>query len=125
MAIRWDWNEKCGEATLVQRHDGEDDKTFTLSLYTGNCCLIFLHEFVDESGTEKYSLTNFWADKDHMKNCLGLNKKQGYGENIYDTPYERFTKFRLNKAKCRYMKDIVAALVQAFDNIDIEIYKED
>lgn len=123
MALRWDWDEKCGEATLVQMHEGEEDREFKLSLYTGNACLIMLHEFV-EDGEERYSLVNFWADKDHMKNCLGLNKRQGYTENIHDTPYQTFTKFKLNKKKCRYFKDIVAALTQAFDNITIEVVSE-
>lgn len=123
MALRWDWDEKCGEVTLVQMHPDEEDREFTLTLYTGNACLIMLHEFV-EDGEERYSLANFWADKAHMKNCLGLNKREGYTENIHNTPYQKFTKFRLNKNKCRYIKDIVPALVQAFDNIDIEIYTD-
>lgn len=123
MALRWNWDEKCGEATLVQMHPDEEDREFTLTLYTGNACLIMLHEFV-EDGEERYSLTNFWADKAHMKNCLGLNKREGYTTNIHNTPYQKFTKFRLNKNKCRYIKDIVPALVQAFDNIDIEIYTD-
>lgn len=124
MALHWDWKEKCGEVTLVQKHPGEEDQVFTLSLYNGNACLIMIHEFTYVDGKERYNLVNFWADVRHMKNCLGLNKKEGYTANLYDTPHEKFTRFRLNKAKCRYLKEIVAALVQAFDNIDIEIYSE-
>lgn len=78
-----------------------------------------------ENGTDKYSLYSFWADKEHMKNCLGLNKKDGYGNNMYTEGYDRLLKIRLNKAKNCYTKDIVAALVQAFDSIDVEIYTEE
>ena len=128
MALRWDWNEKCGEAFEVQKLKNEDgvdiEHHFKLNLYTGNACLIMLYEFEDDDGETRYSLANFWADKEHMKNCLGLNKKQGYTENIHNKPWDRFVKFRLNKNKCRYINDIVPALVKAFDNIEIEIYTD-
>lgn len=74
MALHWQWEDKCGEATLVQMHEGEDDKVFTLSLYPGNAYLIMLHER-EEDGKDVWSMFSFWADKDHMKNMLGLNKK--------------------------------------------------
>lgn len=60
-----------------------------------------------------------------MKNCLGLNKKGGYTENIHNKPYCKLTKIRIDKKKCRYTKEIVTALVQAFDNIEIEIFSEE
>ena len=56
-----------------------------------------------------------------MKNCLGLNKKEGYDEDIHKT----MTKIRLNKKLCKHTKNIVSALVQAFDNIKIEIFNEE
>lgn len=125
MALHWDWNEKCGEATLVQVVQDGKEHEFKLGLYTGNAFLIMLSQW-QEDGKDMWNMFSFWADKAHMKNCLGLNKKEGYTENMYDVNVYRgrITKFRLNKTKCRYIKDIVAALVQAFDNIDIEIYKE-
>lgn len=123
MALHWQWEEKCGEATFVQMHEGEEDKTFKCGLYTGNAFLIMLNEW-EEKGETYWSMSSFWVDKVHMKNCLGLNKKEGHTDNIYDTPYQKLTKIRLHKTKCRYIKDIVAALVQAFDNIDIEIYTD-
>lgn len=124
MALHWQWEDKCGEATLVQMHEGEDDQVFTLSLYPGNAYLIMLHER-EENGQEVYSLWSFWADKQHMKNCLGLNKKEGFTSNQYAGPFQRITKIRLNKAKCRYFKDIVPALAQAFDELTIEIFTEE
>ena len=78
MAIQWKWDEKCGEATLRQTA-GDDAREFTLSLYTGNCYLILLHEF-EEDGKQMYNMHSFWADKKHMENCLGLTKGK---ENIY------------------------------------------
>lgn len=125
MALRWNWDEKCGEATFVDTFREEDGpKTYTVNLYVGNAYLIFLNEW-EEDGHNMYSLSTFWADKEHMKNCLGLNKKGGYTENIHNKPYSKLTKIRLNKSKCRYTKDIVTALVQAFDNIEIEIFSEE
>ena len=73
----------------------------------------------------KNRLPLVFADKQHAKNCLGLNKKGGYGENSYNTPYNRFTKLRLNKAKYRYTKDLVALFVEAFDEIEIELFTEE
>ena len=119
MSLNWLWSEKCGEATM---HDLRDDKDFTVVLYKGNAYLIMLNEWV-EDGQEKYSMYSFWADKDHMKSMLGLDKKND--ENAYNTPYVRMTKIRLNKKKNPYTKQIVEALVKAFDKITIEIYEEE
>lgn len=116
MAIQWRWDEKCGEAVLRQTSGGET-RDFTLSLYTGNCYLIFLHEFV-EDGEERYSMSSFWADKKHMENCLGLSKGS---HNIY-SGYQTFTRFRLDMNKCRYWKTIVPAIKKAFPDIVIELY---
>ena len=123
MALHWNWSEKCGEATLVQPplRDGDDDRVFTLNLYNGNALLIM----IDES-ENTWSMYSFWADKSHMKNCLGLDKKtdpESY--NMYEQPDNRITKVRLNKKKCRYLSDIVGALTKAFDNITIELYTEE
>lgn len=119
MALEWEWSEKCGSATLYQYHEGKTEN-YTLSLYQGNAYLIFIHEY-EEEGKEKYTLYSFWLDKQHMKNCLGLNKKGGFTKNIYNDPYECIIEITLNKKRCRNVKDISAALVQAFDNIMINI----
>ena len=121
MALQWDWKEKCGTATLVQNDADGAKRKFTLSLYTGNAFLIILHEF-EEDGVNKYNLYSFWSDKDHMKNCLGLNKKQGFDSNLYEQEHQYISKFRINKTKCRHYADIIAALAQAFKNITIEVY---
>lgn len=121
MALTWQWNEKCGEAIFKQELEGDEGRTYSVNLYTGNAYLIFLYEW-NEDGVDKYNMHSFWVDKEHMKNCLGLNK--GY-ENTYDTPFSRLVKIKLEKKKCRYLKDIVTHLIKAFDNLEIEIYTEE
>lgn len=122
MALRWDWKEKCGEATLVQDF-GRGLEEHKLALYTGNAFLIMLSEWTDDDGNDMYNMYSFWVDKYHMKNCLGLNKKEGYTENLY-AGRDRITEIRLDKDRCKHLKDIVPALVQAFDNLKVEIYTE-
>ena len=120
MALYWDWKEKCGEATLKQIIN-EKEKEFTISLYTGNAYLIMLMEY-EEDGKQMYSMYSFWADRKHMNRCLGLTKGDS---NIYEVEWSRITKFRLNKAKCRYWKQIVPALAKAFKSIEIELFTEE
>ena len=124
MALQWDWKEQCGTVTLVQKDADGAEREFTLSLYTGNAFLIILHEFEDD-GVEKYDLYSFWGDKYHMRNCLGLNKKEGFDSNLYEQEHQYFSKVRINKAKCRHHADIIPALAQAFKNITIEVFTEE
>lgn len=120
MALTWNWDKRVGTATLVQKHEEGKETEYSISLYEGNAFLIFIHEY-EEDGKEKYELISFWGDKRHMLNCLGLNKKEGFTENLYVTPAQEYTKFRLNKNKCRHINDIIPALVRAFDKLTIEI----
>ena len=125
MALYWDWDDKCGEATMVRKIGNREPKEFTISLYEGNAFLIFIYEYT-EDGKEMYNMQGFFVDKPHMKRCLGIDKKykETYGNNMYDKPYNKITKIRINKAKCRHYKDIVTAFAEAFENIEIEIYTE-
>jgi hypothetical protein len=123
MSLNWEWSGKVGEMTVVEMHPDEPEREFKFDLYNGNACLIMIYEF-EENGQEMYNVSGFFVDKAHMKNCLGLNKKGGYTSNIYETPYRKVTRLRLNKSKCRDFKDIVAAFAQAFSNITIEIYSD-
>lgn len=120
MALNWSWSEKCGELTVVQ---GEDE--FTLNLYQGNALLIALYEYKKRE-VDMYDMFTFWADKEHMKRCLGTAKKTKNNAwyNMYDDNMLRFTKIRLNKAKNRYWKDIVKEMATAFDDLTIELYSE-
>ena len=124
MALNWLWSEKCGEATMLQNIDGKETE-FTLSLYKGNAYLIFIYEYKDENGADMYNVWNFFLDRDHAKNCLGLNKKQGYTDNILQRNWSRMTRIQLNKSMYPQAKELAGLLVQAFDNINIEIYSEE
>lgn len=127
MSLNWNWDKKVGEVTFTQEIDGVK-KDFISNLYNGNACLIMVYEYTDENdGKEKYQLTGFFADKTHMKRCLGIDKryKQTLGKNMYEDSWDRLTKIRLNKAKCRDVKDIVMAFYEAFNDITIELYTEE
>lgn len=117
MALNWNWNEKCGEIVLSQTFNGEEKET-TISLYQGNAYLIMLYEYTKEDGNY-YDLYGFFNDKDHMRRCFGLDKKYD-SRNIY----EDWKKVRINRAKYRHTKELVAAISEAFDNISIDLYTE-
>ena len=117
MSLNWNWDQKVGEAVIRQ-----GEKEYTLNLYQGNAFLIFISEYQDENGSDVYSLYSFFADREHMKNCLGLNKKDGHSENIFG---DALKKVRINKSRYSYTKELVQALAQAFDEISIELYTED
>ncbi len=73
--ITWSWSKKIGEWKEVQR-----GKEFTFNIYSGgNCPAVIIYVF-EVDGQEKYQIQNFFADKSHLRNCLGLNK--GY-DNIF------------------------------------------
>lgn len=121
MALYWDWKEKVGEATFEQK-----GKEYTISLYKGNAFLIFINEYkeTDSEGVEHnmYNLYSFFCDEAHAKRCLGLTKGT---DNMFNDEYCRLTKIRLNKARYTCTNKLVSMLIKAFDNLDIEIYKED
>lgn len=127
MALNWLWSEKCGE--VVERreickkdeHGNLMTHDFTYNLYQGNAFLIFIHEFTDEDGTDKYNLVDFWGDETHMKRMLGIDKKwkETYGNNI-ESDCLKFT-FYKDKFDNARLKKIVSAIAEAYDNIEIVI----
>ena len=122
MAVTWQWDDKVGDATLIQKF-GDDERVFTLNLYNGNCWLIMLNEY-EEDGKEMYEMHAFWADKGHMERCLGL-AGENKGRNMHDLGWSRITKFRFNKKKCQYLNKMLPAIEKAFDQIEIELYTEE
>lgn len=110
MAVEWKWNEKCGTATFRR----EDGYTYDTNLYIGNCFLIMINEW-KEDGKDKYALSSFFVDADHMERCL---------KNDIFSGYDKLTAITINKAKCRNYKKIVALLAEYMDDIDISIYKD-
>ena len=126
MALTWMWENQCGYAAFMNKTENGFEE-FTVNLYEGNAYLIFIYEYKDkETGDNMYNLQGFFADKQHMKKSLGIDKKdkESYGHNMYDKPYSKLIRLRLNKDKCRHYKDIVAAFAEAFPAIIIEIYSE-
>lgn len=103
--LHWDWKDKVGEATFK---NGQK-----VTLYTGNAWLIALVEY---EGTDEYTMSWFFVDKEHMRNCLGLSK--GHDENILAD----LTVLRLSKS-APHFAEIVAAFAKAFDELTIEIQK--
>lgn len=123
MALYWEWKDKVGEAVFFNT---QTNKEYTISLYKGNAFLIFINEYkeTDEKGEEHnmYNLHSFFCDEAHGKRCLGLVKGT---DNMFNDDYCRLTKIRLNKDKYPYTKKLVDMLVKAFDEITIELYREE
>lgn len=61
----WDWKQKIGKATLQK-----NNKEYEITLYKGNALIIMLYEFTDDKNVEKFELINFFADREHLRNCL-------------------------------------------------------
>lgn len=122
MSLNWLWKDKCGEAVVSDACG----KEFTVELYQGNAFLIFIRKYkeTDSEGVEHnmYSLWSFFADEGHAKNCLGLNK--GYTNMFLDNG-DTIKKIRLDKSKHSKAQKLIGMLVKAFDEITIELYKED
>lgn len=104
MAIRWDF-KKDRIGTAITTEDTE------LTLYTGNAFIIALTE------TETtYNLQWFFADEQHAKNCLGLNKEYkgcwksfGIKKLILDVNFKETPK-------------LISILCKAKAEIEIELY---
>lgn len=128
MSLNWNWNEKIGEFVIKYRNTYEEEwKTEHIDLYEGNAFLIMIHEY-KENDKDMYELWSFWVDKIHAKRMLGLDKKykDTYGKNTYTGDCTKIMRVRINKAKSRNWKEIVALVSEAFDDIQIELYtKED
>ena len=123
--LNWEWNEKIGTATFIQKGGkGEEDSTFEVNLYKGNAFLIMIYEF-NENGTDKWQMFGFFLDEYHAKNCLGLNKKEGYTSNIYSDGFQKLIKIRINKRKYKYTKKLITMLVDAFEALEIELFSEE
>lgn len=122
MALQWHWDKKIGKAVFDGLYLNDPTKEVTINLYEGNALLIMINEYKNkETGNDMYDLFGFFSDKTHMNKCLGLEK--GY-TNIY-TSNGRLKKISFNKAKSKNYKQIIPALVEAFDDIEIKIYTEE
>lgn len=116
MSLNWQWSDKMGSFEIKSEHP--EAHKIEHNIYQGNALMIATHENTE---TDEYTLSWFAADKDHLKNMLGLNTKGGY-EECFST--FGITKLRLNT---RYpsVAWIVQQMAKAKLNITIELYYEE
>lgn len=116
MALTWKWDDKCGEITeRMETADGVQEYTF--NMYDCNGLAMWLSEW-EEKGEQWHALRGFFADEAHAKKCLGLTK--GYPDNIHNN----WIKVKLNVAYPK-MRKLANLLVKAFNDLKIELYKEE
>lgn len=112
--LRWQFDSSIGTVTEVYPNGNE----FTYTLYKGNAFMIALYQYdYQEDGTFTWSMHWFWADKEHMKNCLGVGKNSNDGS-IYEGKILRF-KFN-EKANKSDLRELVCALVKSDQAFSIE-----
>lgn len=120
MSLNWNWSDKCGTLeAVVDVRDGDEwvKKPHTFNLYQGNALLIVLDE-----KEEEYTLYSFFADEYHLKNLLGMNKKDGYTENhLADWGWK---KIRINTRKHTKVEKLVGLLLKGLPDLTIELYAE-
>lgn len=107
MSLNWEWSDKMGEAIY---ETGE-----TQNIYRGNAHMIAVYEYEAE-GQKMYQLTWFAADREHLKNMLGL--KKGYDNVIKNRGIK---KLRLN-TEYPETRTIVSDFAKAKMKIEIELY---
>lgn len=108
--LTWKWDEKCGEIKT---------KLGTYNMYKCNAFMMALAEWKDkESGDDMYNLYCFFADKEHMKNMLGLSKKF-QGDNLCKD-WESVTLYK-NMWNKKDFKDMVEGLTTSFENLELNI----
>lgn len=126
--LTWDWNKRIGTLTVKGLFQDKETKEIVsrpvdIDLYEGNAYLIGIQEYTDEkTGEDMYTMYTFFSDNIHAKRCLGIDKKDksSYGDNLYK---DKWLKISLSK-KYRYLKEFTGYLVDAFDNLEIEIYTD-
>lgn len=69
MALQWNWKDKMGKMTIKQK-----EKTYDLNIYAGNALAVFICEY-EQNGEERYTLYNFFADKEHCGNIIKDDKR--------------------------------------------------
>lgn len=118
MAITWHWSEQIGTWSFK---DAITNNTIKTNLYKGNAYLISIHEYKKE-GHDVYDVVNFWVDKDHMKNCLGLNKNTNF---IYDNWKENNITIYKDMITPKHLNEIISNLIKGFDEITINIKRKE
>lgn len=109
--ITWEWNKKIGKVTYTH---GRTD-----NLYKGNAQIIAVHE--DERHND-YFVSWFSADKNHLRNMLGLEKS--YEGCISENRLFDIESIELD-TKYKGVPDIVKDFARAKVDITIKLYNSD
>ena len=110
MALNWQWKEDH----IGRLHHKNNRGEYTTDLYTGNCLMIEIWR-----GEKEYCLHSFFADEEHAKNCLGLNKGH---ENIYlDETVEKI-EWELWEVDDKYQMQKVDKLIKLLTKARMEVH---
>ena len=126
MSLNWEWTDKMGE--VIYTDDCyKPDHPYVTNIYQGNALMIWCNEWAndpnDPTAGTSYSLGNFCADMEHLRNMLGLHANKGYStENLFNSYHIKL--LRLN-TRYKSVPKIVAEFAKAHTNIEIELYYED
>lgn len=126
MAVTWYWNHILGELTRKSEYDGKPYKTRLLG--GGNVlCVMAIKANADDDGRpyKKPVWTvycEFFSDEQHMRNCLGLNKKKRRDGKPFTNLYENATKLKLNAYYWKEVLPIAKAFVEV--GVTVEFYNK-
>lgn len=128
MSLNWNWDDKMGEVIYTDScYDPE--YPYVTNIYQGNALMIWCNEWATDpykpmtTDNTSYSLGNFCADIDHLRNMLGLYASKGYAtENLFNGCHIKL--LRLN-TRYKSVPKIVAEFAKAHTNIAIELYYEE
>ena len=111
MSLNWKWDDVMGKCTYKNGSES--------TLYQGNAQIIAVNHLPDDM----YNLAWFSADKEHLRNMLGLTKGT---VSVLDDDGRFFgiTSIKLNTAY-KSVPDIVKDFAKAKVNISIELYHEE
>ncbi len=121
MSLNWNWSDKCGTLEAVCENAKGEKVLNTFDLYQGNALLIIIAEY-KENNEDVYTLYSFFADEAHAKNMMGMNKKQGYTDNIIAR--WGWKKIRINTRKYSKTEKLVGLLLKGLPDLTIELYAE-
>lgn len=105
MSLNWNWSDKMGSITFDNGH--------TMNLYQGNALMIGIWEFEDDT----YTLGWYAADREHLKNMLGLTK--GYNNCIEDMGFKIIRLDTRYKAVPQILNDFAKAKIK----VTFELYE--
>lgn len=110
MSVNWLWKSEKGEF-VYKCKDGEfKGEKFKVGMYGGNCLCAHIYRFKklnEQTGKKEkyYNFWGFWNDIEHLKNCLGMNPKKGYKDDMYkDDSMYQLVKIRVNAFYPEMMK---------------------